>query len=251
MRLLLALSLICALPAWAAEPTIHRQVYPLSAADTVQITRYCHPEAAGVYLFHPHDNEYTAKQVALEAVRRYPVCLIALEHRGTRRISFQSGESYADFDPNRIYSPQGRTATLSDGLDEAAAHTTAAFAYAVLSALQPAKFIIAMHNNTDGATNIESYALEPLAGTDAPVFIHPQHDEDDYFYVNDPRAFAFFQSRGFNVVQQTEDVADDGSLSVYAAKHGIGYINIEAEYGHEAEQHDMLQAAWQYWQSLR
>ncbi|WP_165010098.1 hypothetical protein [Neisseria yangbaofengii] len=251
MRLPLALPLICALPALAAEPHIHRQVYPLSVADRVHITRYCHPEATGVFLFHPHDNEYTAKQVALEAVRRYPVCLIALEHRGTRRISFRSGESYADFDPNRIYSPQGRAATLSGGLDEAAAHSAAAFADAVLNALKPAGFIIALHNNTDGATNIESYALEPLAGTDAPVFVQPQHDEDDYFYVNGSRAFAFFKSRGFNVVQQTDNVADDGSLSVYAAKHGIGYINIEAEYGHEAEQRNMLQAAWEYWQSLR
>lgn len=251
MRLLLALSLICALPALAAEPDVHRQGYPLSAADTVHITRYCHPEAAGVFLFHPHDNEYTAKQVALEAVRRYPVCLIALEHRGTRRISFRIGESYADFDPNRIYSPQGRAATLSDGLNETAAHTAAAFADAVLNALRPADFIIALHNNTDGTTNIESYALDPLAGTAAPVFIQPQHDEDDYFYVTDPRAFAFFKHHGFNVVQQTEDVADDGSLSVYAARHGIGYVNIETEYGHQAGQRDMLQAAWAYWQSLR
>lgn len=250
MRLLLVLPLLYALSVAAAEPVVRRQVYPLAAADTVSIARYCHPEAAGVYLFHPHDNEYTAKQVALEAVRRHPVCLIALEHRGTRRISFDSGGSYADFDPNRIYSPQGRAATLSEGANAAAAHTAAAFAEAVLNALQPAGFIIALHNNTDGAASIESYVLEPLAGTAAPVSVHPQHDEDDYFYVTDARAFAFFKNRGFNVVQQTDDVADDGSLSVYAAKRGIGYINIETEYGHEAEQRDMLQAAWEYVQSL-
>ena len=48
------------------------------------------------------------------------------------------------------------------------------------------------------------------------------------------------------MLQNNHRVRDDGSLSVYAARHNIGYINVEARHGHAAEQREMLQTLLDY-----
>ncbi len=45
-----------------------------------------------------------------------------------------------------------------------------------------------------------------------------------------------------NAVLQSKSAKDDGSLSVYADKKNIPYINVEAEHGHVEEQARMLKA---------
>ncbi|MCP1661004.1 hypothetical protein [Neisseria perflava] len=237
-------------PAFAADLSVSRQSFPLGATDTVEIVRYCAAEPDDVLLFHPHENETTAKKVGLAVLaQRGRGCLLSIEQRGRRRIAFHSDGLSVEFDPNRIYTEQGRRATLSEhGRDtEETAAVTAAFADELLQRyLNPAHAVIALHNNTNGATDIESYYFGDLAGANAPVSIHPQNDEDDYVYVLDSAAFDFFREQGFNVVQQTGSVPDDGSLSVYAAQNHRRYLNIEAEYGHKTEQQAMLEAAYRY-----
>ncbi|UOO81926.1 hypothetical protein LVJ83_00135 [Uruburuella testudinis] len=219
--------------------------------SSVHIVRYCTdtPEP-GILFYHPHENETTAKKTTAAALaERGKGCLLALEHRASRRIVIESANSRADFDPNRIYTEAGRRATLARsraGTD--AENTTAAFArYLLTHHLNPQRIIIAVHNNSNGGTDIRSYLSGMLGHGSAEVYINPARDPDDYFFTTDRRAFSFFKARGFNIVRQNSlTVHDDGSLSVYAARHGIGYINVEAEHGHRAAQTEMLYAVFEY-----
>lgn len=54
----------------------------------------------------------------------------------------------------------------------------------------------------------------------------------------------------YNVVlQANETMTDDGSLSVYCAKLGIPYVNVEAQYGHIWLQMYMLILRCSNWRS--
>lgn len=247
---LFALTLLAACHAVFADLPVVREHYPLGDTAAVGIARYCvagSAESDGrVLLYQPHENETTARRTALAVLAtRGRGCLLALEQHGRRRIAFDTADGRADFDPNRIYTAQGRAATLARGGNSGAEaqYLTAAFADTLLTRyLARTRLIIAVHNNTDGATDIERYLNGGLGS--AEVFINPGHDPDDYVFTIDAAAFAYFKAHGFNVVRQDNDtVPDDGSLSVYAARHGIGYINVEAQYGHTDAQAAMLQAA--------
>ncbi|ASK27302.1 hypothetical protein [Neisseria chenwenguii] len=232
--------LLATAPLWAADFIVSRQSFPPEADGAVRISRYCAAEPDGILLFHPHENEYTAKQTAFHTLaRRKRGCLLALEQSGSRYLTFPTETAAVQADPNRIYTAAGRA-------QNPAAETLAAFAEILQTRFGNTKLIIALHNNTDAATDIESYAVEALAGADAQVAVNPERDADDYFYVNSDAAFEFFRARGFNVVKQGGSVPDDGSLSVYAARTGLPYINIEAEFGHDAEQQEMLDAALEF-----
>jgi hypothetical protein len=64
----------------------------------------------------------------------------------------------------------------------------------------------------------------------------------DFILTTDRPIFHYLKRRKFNVVLQHHDPVDDGSLSVYAARKKIPYINIEALHGHLDEQIKMLEA---------
>ncbi|MDO5639540.1 MAG: hypothetical protein Q4G28_06680 [Neisseria sp.] len=246
------LALLTALPACSAVPaglSLVREHYPLGENASAGIARYCAAPDEAVLLYLPHENETTAARAALADISAQGRgCLLALEQHGRRRISFEADGRPADFDPNRIYTAAGRAATLarSGNRSAAAEQITAEFAdYLLAQYLGRARFIIAVHNNTDGATDIRSY-LDGGYGS-ADVFVNPARDPDDYLFVIDAAAFRYFSGRGFNVVlQDNQAVKDDGSLSVYAARHGIAYINVEAQYGHLDEQGEMLRAVRDY-----
>lgn len=77
-------------------------------------------------------------------------------------------------------------------------------------------------------------------------------DEDDLFFVTEQQDFNAMEQSGWNAVLQHPQVVTDpsedyGSLSLFAQKSGIRYINIEAErstsnFGenHLVEQQQML-----------
>ena len=66
---------------------------------------------------------------------------------------------------------------------------------------------------------------------------------DNFFYLTDARLFAALSAQGFNVVlQDNARVPDDGSLSVFAARRGLVYVNVEARQGEVAAQRRMLVA---------
>lgn len=60
----------------------------------------------------------------------------------------------------------------------------------------------------------------------------------------------FLAERGYNVTLQSREVEDDGSLSVWSAKNGYRYANIEAQAGHVEQQAEMIQAIMEMYEAI-
>ena len=86
-----------------------------------------------------------------------------------------------------------------------------------------------------------------MAQAMSQVAVSPDKDPHDFFYVTSRQAFDFLSARNFNVVlQNNQDVHDDGSLSVWAARQQIDYINAEGGTGNLISQMAMLAAVRAY-----
>jgi hypothetical protein len=205
-----------------------------------------------------HDDENTAVEAGLLALRRLQGRLVELQHGGKRDITFQlEGEAFA-VDPNRIFTTAGIQQTLSRLSHRTAKAEQAVerFAQDLLSiySLERTAVVIALHNNSERAYSALSYAQGGMFASDAAdVFIEDGSDPDDFFYVTEAAVFDALRRRGYNVVlQDNRRVRDDGSLSVYCGRAGVRYINIEAQHGHLDQQvamifalHDALEAVGQ------
>ena len=195
-----------------------------------------------------HDDESTSVEAALDVVRARGGRVVELVHTGDRNLTFEvGGETYVA-DPNRVFTASGRARTLAalSRDAEAARAALAAFADAVLDAYTdaPTPVVVTLHNNTDANYSAASYLPgAPYAADAASVTIHDGTDPDDFFFVTDAGLYDALVALGFNaVLQDNEAATDDGSLSVWAAREGVPYVNVEAEHGHRAEQARMIEA---------
>ena len=193
-----------------------------------------------------HDDEETAVEAAVEVLRERGGRLVELRHSGARELAFDLAGTEHRVDPNRIFTPAGRRATLK-GLSrwsQPADDVMAVFVDELLAtvAVDDVDVVVALHNNTpDRYTAADYLPGGPLAGDAARVQLRPGGDPDDFFFVTDPRLVVPLADRGHSVILQNEStVADDGSLSVWCGRMGISYVNVEAEHGHRAEQAAML-----------
>jgi hypothetical protein len=226
---------------------------PLGDDTRVIVAPMCKEPIPGVWMVHVHEDENTAVQAATEFLDSTGKgCFVTLKHGMGRNISFNIGEAKYTFDPNRIYTENGRIATLkrfgqsSDSAFQAITRLSALF---TSSYIDGNRLIVALHNNTnEGGLTIKSYQNGGAYANDASmVFVNKSQDVDDFFYTTSEQAFVFFKSLGFNVLLQNNDtVTDDGSLSVYAGLKGMDYINIEAEHGKKEQQKRMLGAVMSY-----
>ncbi len=219
----------------------------------VIILPICKKKIPGIWFVHVHEDESTAAEAAIEFIDSTGAgCFVTLKHGMGRNISFNlKGKTYK-FDPNRIYTAEGRKATL----ERFGAYSDSAFtAVSTLSNFITSRYIdsnrlvVALHNNTnDGGLSIKSYQKGGDYQKDASkVFVNKKEDPDDFFYTTSLRAFDFFKEKGFNVLlQNNKTVTDDGSLSVYAGMKNIDYINIETEHLNKHQQKKMLAAAMDY-----
>nr|MBA2745112.1 hypothetical protein [Flavisolibacter sp.] len=142
------------------------------------------------------------------------------------------------FDPNRIFSSPGIKKTLEENgqYDEAVEEEVNRFADSLLSMLRD-KVIVALHNNSNGRYSVRKY-LDDLKSNAAAVHINEVMDEDDFIYTTSNELFIALRHLNINVVlQDHEQVEDDGSLSVYCGRNQIVYVNVETEHGHEEEQY--------------
>ncbi len=195
-----------------------------------------------------HDDEDTSVAAGLENIRQHGGRLIELAHSHQRLITFSlRGREYR-FDLNRIFSQLGIRATLEkhSTYSEEAAREIHQFAvnYLAQFELEKEPVIIALHNTVDGTFSIESFlpGAEYCADASA-VHVSQSKDKFDFFYVTEREHFEHLRSRNFNVTLQSPEVTEDGSLSVYFARKGIPYLNIEANIAHLREQIVMVQAA--------
>lgn len=230
---------------------VSRQAVQLGATEVVIALH--ETGAPGLTFINMHDNENTAVEAARRTIRRHGGRLVALQHEGTRNLSFVLDAAAPDsatytVDPNRIFTDAGAEATLRDlgPFSEAALAATRRFAQAFLAAIDPDSLgaVVTAHNNTEGRYSARSYAAGGEYEREArAVHLAPATDADDFFFVTDEALYEALRRGRFSVVlQDNATMTDDGSLSVYSGQQGLPYVNVEAQHGHLEVQAEMMNA---------
>jgi uncharacterized protein YaiI (UPF0178 family) len=230
-----------------SQDTTYGSIYRLGS-EKIQVQTTCYiPCKDDLSFINVHENESTSVEAAGSLLNDIGGKMMVLKHNKSRYISFYIGNKKYIIDPNRIFTKKGIDATLKNlGPHSAeAANEVAAFAQHILTNFVDGKsLVVALHNNTDENYSIASY----LKGGDearnaADVFINAAMDKDDFIVTTDSSLFRRIKERNINVVlQDNKRAVDDGSLSIYAARKNIPYLNIEAQSGHLKEQIQMLEA---------
>ncbi len=200
-----------------------------------------------------HTDEHAAVDRGLEAIRARGGRLVEVRGPGDRLVSFELAGRTWRFDPNRIFTAAGAAASLGANNEAAPPGVLAGalaevqrFADAVLvtSDAGALPVLVALHNNTEAYYSAASYAPGgDLAGDAAAVHLLADQDPDDFFFVTERSLFDTLAAEGFAVVlQDNERAQDDGSLSVWAGRRGLPYVNVEAQLGHGEAQARMLEA---------
>ena len=171
-----------------------------------------------------------------------------MKHSNTRNITFNLDGVEYEFDPNRIFSEAGITASLerfSSVSDEAIAAVTL-FADELLQQIKPAELniLVTLHNNERRDNySIERFTADGDYANEAlKISIIDDIDPNDFYFVTESNLFIQLSQNNQNVVlQDNEHMTDDGSLSVWSAQHQIPYANIEVQEGHRRVQARMIQ----------
>jgi hypothetical protein len=225
--------------------------------------------------FAPHENENVINDYLTQQIIERGGVFVILRQDGKRLLRLDIKPFEVKIDPNQIFTEQGRRKNIIKHNPKLRTNTyvfhramrlSAALSKLIIRTLggeHSSRNWIAIHNNTQGYLgdnkqgigniSIQQYQQKLSNGAKFIVAVSKQYrDEDDLFFVTKQQDFDTFQQDGWNTVLQhprviTEPAEDDGSLSVYAQKIGIRYINIEAErstsnFGenHLAEQQQML-----------
>ena len=205
------------------------------------------PASAGLTYVSVHENEQTAVTAARQLIARRGGRLLELRAQRQRLVSFGIEGVRYTFDPNRIFTAPGIEKTLrrygpyTQAAHNAVAHLAEVIIEQVQRNLTPP--IVAVHNNGAGSLSVQSYQRGgPLQAEVTEVSVHPQRDPDDFFLATERSLYERLHKLQFNVVLQSPRATDDGSLSVFCQQRGVPYLNVEAEYGHLAEQVRMLEA---------
>ena len=245
---LIPATVLTPLPAWArADRPEGEPANSLAVGDRPVSIRAHRSGKPGHFYLNLHENESTAIAAAIGTVDRFGGEFYWLRAEGSRLISFRLRGRRYRFDPNRMFSDVGveKNLHLLGAYSPEAATEVRRFAmlFAGRLALRSRPLIVAVHNNARGGSfSISSYQRGGPEHLDAAsVSLNSNRDRDDFFLVTDARLYDYLRMRGHNVVlQANERVRDNGSLSIWAARNRVTYINVEAQYGHLAEQTEML-----------
>lgn len=199
-----------------------------------------------------HDNENTAIEAFNSLPKEISFNLFEIRQANERWLAYRTNKKDYFFDPNRIFSKPGIDSTLKKCNEGTAIFPTAVTIQIknfsdnllkTLSARNPSKYIISIHNNTNNGTlSLIDYIKPNKYYKEAEdVFMAEGKDLDDFFLVTELNDFNYLKALNENVVLQSDNPNDDGSLSVYCGKNKIPYINIEAEEGHKNQQMSMLE----------
>ncbi len=210
----------------------------------IPVKEYTGVKSSGNVFIQLHHDEQTAVGSALAEVQASGGKFISLENEGKRNVSFSQHGTLYRFDPNRIFTNEGREASLKTfgAYSQGAEKEVERLAEFLLKLIPRGSQVIAIHNNTDNRYSIADYKAARKADA-LRVHINEKMDPDDFIFTTDPDVFGELSREDLNVVlQDNENAKDDGSLSVWMGRQGRTYINIEAEHGHIKEQERMLKA---------
>lgn len=222
-----------------AQPVVVSEPHMLGETEVqIRITQF----GTGYTLVAPHANEQTSIAAAKIVLPYVGGKLVEVVHAGGRNVAFTQGGVRHTFDPNRIFTDGGIRQTLGATYSAEAHQSVKGFANALLAHIK-GPTVIALHNNTDGGYSLASYqAGERYARDASEVHVVEGVDHDNFFFTTSSLLFETLKAQGQNIVLQSADVTDDGSLSVFCARVGIPYVNVEAQHGHQEVQKQMLEA---------
>lgn len=210
----------------------------------IRLTQTTHQPEGRIAFIQLHDDEKTAVSTALQTIQENGGSFITIENEGERNISFNWQGQKFKFDPNRIFTSEGRKQTLSSfrNYSAAAEKEVKSFAEFILKLVPPEAIIIAIHNNSNNRYSVDDYK-KGRSGEALKVHINNNMDTDDFVFTTEDDFYNKVKAENISVVlQDNSKVKDDGSLSVYYGKTGRPYVNIEAEHGHLKEQSRMIAA---------
>lgn len=219
---------------------------PLQVGDTTVNLVIHEAEAPGLTYFNLHDNENTSVKAALDVISEHGGRVIELKHSGDRRITFQVNDNSYEFDPNRMFSNQGRVATLErfSTVTDEALDAIRMFADEVLQKLNPTELVavVTLHNTSQDNYSVLSYTSGGEYEKEAEsTKVSQEMNPKDFYFVTDRDIYNQLSQQDQNIVLQNNSGAtDDGSLSVWSAQQQIVYANVEALPGHRTIQADML-----------
>lgn len=194
-----------------------------------------------------HDTEKTGLKAAFEFIRLFGGSAVELNYGKGRYIQFSDNSKHFSFDPNNMFTDEGAYLGLArfsepqihDGVPEKVRH----LGKEVLNVAKPDSLgvIVTLHNNYNGGFSIHSYTPGNYLETSAEdVYINSEMDPDNFVFVTERRFFDYLKQNRVNVVLQSPEVPDDGSLSVFAMQNNIPYANIESQHGHVDENYRLI-----------
>ncbi len=198
-------------------------------------------------LLNLHRDEWTSLAAASRVQGDADLCW--LDHPGGRNVFVRADEKNYAFDPNRMFTDVGLARSMAS-LNEATVPPDIitkvrgeAIALVRETRMDARRVVVALHNNSEDQYSAASYLPGAVYAADADsVYLPAGSDPDDFFFVTERPLFDALAGGDMAVVlQNNATVTDDGSLSVYCARNGIRYVNVEAQHGHLEQQVAMLE----------
>lgn len=212
----------------------------------IKVTRYG-SETSKVFI-NLHADEMTSVQAATRMLEEEGGMLIRIDNNRKRNIRFRLGGRYYQFDPNRIFSREGIGQTLRQlgATSPAAINAVDGFAQRLLQLIpSSAKYVVALHNNTEGKFGVSSYLPGADRQLDArKVYADSLQDDDDIYFTTDSLLYERLAAKRYNtILQDNLNVKRDGSLSVYCGERNIPYLNCETQHGKVQQYAEMIRFA--------
>lgn len=219
-------------------------------STTISIKKLQYGPGTDYVFINLHDDESTSVAGVAGVLEKQGGTLITIENSGKRTIQFRYRNKNYSIDPNRIFSRTGISKTLQPGkINSKLIDEVEIFASCILK-LIPAetRFVIALHNNTDGNLSVSEYLRGSKREKDAKeVFVAAGEDPNDFFLTTDSLFFRHLSAGNFNSVLQDDKTVDqDGSLSVYFGGKNISYLNCETEHGKLVQYEKMIATALEF-----
>lgn len=213
---------------------------------TVTILRHIYGDDS-IRFLSIHDDENTGVEAAVDFMKEHGGSLVELQYGNNRNIKFnlKSSVDKCIFDPNGMFTDTGAHRTLDKHarVTPEAVGAIRSLGEKVLEMYNydSLGYVITLHNNTEGLYSIRYYLPGKMMDTAASkVHINPRLDIDDFVFVTEPFFYDYLESKDVNVVLQSNDAPNDGSLSVYSAMEGVPYVNIEVQDGHVKEHRELI-----------
>ncbi len=245
----LSFLLLCAILVVGGCATRNAAQTSFKVGDTIIHAKVFQRGDSSLTMINVHDDENTSVLAGKVVVKESGGRLVELVHSGQRFVEYNlDGQTYR-FDPNRIFSDEGIRVTLSrrSNYSEAAHRVVKKFAESFIGqfGFDREPVIVALHNTDGHGLTINSYRADgDKSSASATLHASSRRSPGDFFYVTDRRFFDYLKARDFNVTLQDDaHVPDDGSASVYFARKGIPYLNIEADVNHLEDQTEMVRVA--------